>query len=131
MWLFYVITFITFIVVVWIACRFIKNKKDSEIVDTIYYKVSDISGNESIIHDSGIKPSEIVPNSKVIFQLLKEEYHDGVSRKNDYPYSLKIGYNPKNLFEAQIQKIDEEDILYKIEFEFPNTNPFYKKQKTD
>jgi hypothetical protein len=131
MWLFYIITFITFIAVVWITCRFIKNKKDSEKADTIYYKVFDISGNDSIIHDSGIKPSEMIfPSQKVVIQLLKEEYHNGEIRKNDYPYSLKIGYNPKNLFEIQIQKIEEEELLYKIEFNLTE-NPFYQKQKTD
>lgn len=131
MWLFYLITFITFIVLVWFACKLIQNKKDSEKHDTIYYQVFDISGNESIIHDSGIKPSETIPSSKITLQLLKEEYHNGELKKNDYPYSLKIGYNPKNLFNLEIQKITEDELLYKIECNFPKDNPFYQKLKND
>lgn len=124
MWIFYLIVLIIFIIVVWKITKYIKTKNYPK-EDVFYYKVTTISGNQSIIHNSGIKPSEIKEKS-IFFSILKNEYNNGEVQNISDPYKIEIGYHPKNLFNAKIISIKEEKLLYKIEVEPPKLNPFIK-----
>jgi len=130
-WLFYIITTFVFIIIVWIICKYIKNNKNHLNENTFYYTVKDVEGNLSIIHDSGIRPSETKPGSTIILSILKNEYHNGAISNILYPKEIKLGYNPHNLLKSNILEIEEEDLLYKIKVSSPLDNTLYTKLKTE
>ena len=42
-------------------------------IDSFYYLAVDNTGNKSIIHDSGIRPSKTQPGSVITLQILKRD----------------------------------------------------------
>lgn len=139
MWLAYFIVLCVFIIIIWKITVYIK-KINLPKEDTFYYRVTDVLGNQSIIHNSGIKPSEVgistnsTTGNAVVFSILKNEYNDGIVKNISKPYKIEIGYHPRNLFNAEIISIKEEDLLYKIEISPPKQNYFFNlftKEKQD
>lgn len=64
--------------------------------DTIYYKITDVNGNVSSIHDSGIKPSLSKNNVKI--PVLKIEYNENQVKKIDTPVLIEYG---KQIFDLK------------------------------
>ena len=65
--------------------------------DTLYFKTIDAFGNVSAIHDSGIKPSDNLQNDKILMNVVKYEYVDGVEKVLGKPVEIAIGQNIYNL----------------------------------
>lgn len=61
--------------------------------DTLYFKVTDEAGVTSMIHDSGIKPSELKKyvHDRVPIFISKNEYNEGEEKKIGLPKEIKIG----------------------------------------
>lgn len=76
--------------------------------DTIYFKLTDRTGNKSMIHDSGIKPSLLKGIDKITMKVVKYEYNDGIESLLDKPVEIAIGQNIFNL--AKIIKLGGDDI---------------------
>ena len=72
-------------------------KPPTPLEDAIYYQVTDIDGNKSIIHDSGIKPSKYPPGSNFNLQILKREINNSQETILNTPDYLHLGHSPKNL----------------------------------
>lgn len=125
---FYVFGLFLFAIIIWITVKYIK-KQHYPPTDSFYYRIEDLKGNKSIIHNSGIKPSETVPGSVITFSILKISYNDGKSFVCEMPRSLWIGYHPKELFIVPITQVIESDDIYKIETKCPIDNPLYQKVK--
>jgi hypothetical protein len=84
--------------------------------DTIYYKITDISGNTSSIHDSGIKPSKI--SEKVKIPVLKIEYNETQVKKIDNPVLIEHGrqiFDLKNKIKITPEIIEDKGDFYLIE----------------
>lgn len=127
---FYVFGLVLFGIVLWILVKYIK-KQHYPPTDAFYYQVEDEDGRKSIIHLSGIKPSETIPETPIIFSILKISYNDGRSIVCSTPKNLWIGYHPKELFKVPISQIIESDDIYKIETICPIDNPLYQKVKIE
>lgn len=65
--------------------------------DTIYYKITDINGNVSSIHDSGIKPSKLSEKIAKI-PVLKTEYNENQVKKIENPMLIEYG---KQIFDLK------------------------------
>lgn len=59
--------------------------------DTLYFRVTDENGVTSMIHDSGIKPSESKKFDHVPFFISKREYNEGEEKTIGLPKKLEIG----------------------------------------
>lgn len=118
MWFVYVIILILFIIVVWKIVKMIKNKPlpppTNEDGETLYYRVTDVYGHQSIIHDSGIKHSLLGKCSDVFFTVLKNEYNDGKITNLSLPKKIELGYNPKKLYNILFETIKEEKSHFTI-----------------
>lgn len=119
MWFVYVVVLCLFLIVVWKIVTFINKNKPlppptAEDGETLYYQVTDVNNNSSIIHDSGIKHSTLEKCSNVSFTVLKNEYNDGKINNISLPKQIKVGYNPKKLYNIPFDSIKEEDLFYSI-----------------
>nr|QBK85723.1 MAG: uncharacterized protein LCMAC101_03180 [Marseillevirus LCMAC101] len=90
--------------------------------DTIYYQVTDVDGNKSIIHDSGIKPSEHPSGSNISLQILKREVNNGVEINLTTPDFLYIGHSPKGLtykLGVDPNHLNDDELYYTLSIDVP------------
>lgn len=127
---FYIFGLVLFGIILWILVKYIR-KQHYPPTDAFYYQVEDEDGRKSIIHLSGIKPSETIPGSIITFSQLKVSYNDGKTLMCHTPKKLWIGYHSKELFEVPISQIIESDDMYKMEVKCPMNNPLYQKVKVE
>jgi len=85
--------------------------------DTLYFKTIDSFGNVSAIHDSGIKPSNNLQNDKILMNVVKYEYVDGVEKILGKPVEIAVGQNIYNLvtnIKLDPSKVQEKKGYYSI-----------------
>lgn len=85
--------------------------------DTLYFKVTDEVGVTSMIHDSGIKPSELKKsnNSHVLIFISKHEYNEGEEKKIGLPKEIKIGtqiFDLKNVVSVKKHQVADKGDHY-------------------
>nr|QBK84762.1 MAG: uncharacterized protein LCDPAC01_02430 [Pithovirus LCDPAC01] len=120
-WLFYLIAVLISVILLYLLAKSILNISYTPPEDTFYYKITDEEGNESIIHDSGIKPSETPPGSYTNIQILKKEINNGVSQNLARPEIIKLGMHPKNLeWRLTPKNIIEDDLYYIVTILIPD-----------
>lgn len=78
--------------------------------DTLYFKVTDEVGVTSMIHDSGIKPSELKKSvyDRVPIFISKHEYNEGEEKKIGLPKEIKIGtqiFDLKNVVSVEKHQV--------------------------
>ena len=78
--------------------------------DTLYFKVTDENGVTSMIHDSGIKPSELKKSTsdRVPIFISKLEYNEAEEKKIGLPKEIKIGtqiFDLKNVVSVEKNKV--------------------------
>ena len=130
-WLFYFIGVALVLIVIWLIVKYITSSPLSR-EDTFYYMVTDITGKESFIHDSGIRPSQTKPGEELTLQILKIEVNDGSENDISIPSIIKLGMNSKDLrwkINLSDGNIKEEDNYYLVNFNSPKDNPFYGKKQ--
>ena len=59
--------------------------------DTIYYRVTDVNGVISAVHDSGVKPSSLKKGDEFTINVLKEEYDNEKKVKIGIPNTIEYG----------------------------------------
>jgi len=85
--------------------------------DTLYFKVTDENGVTSMIHDSGIKPSELKKsdNSHIPIFISKHEYNEGEEKKIGLPREIKIGtqiFDLKNVVVVEKHQVSDKGDHY-------------------
>ena len=124
MWIFYLVAILTISAVIWGLYKYMY-KTSQPPIDSFYYLAVDNTGNKSIIHDSGIRPSKTQPGSVITLQILKREYNDGKPNDLTFPSAIKLGMNPKELeWSYQPQNIQDHGEYYAVDIMSPE-NPFY------
>jgi hypothetical protein len=124
-WIWFVVAVVFFLIVIYFIVRYIRRQYPPE--DTYYFSIEDEDGNRSIIHDSGIRPSQTSPGIRISLQILKTEYSEGKKTKIGTPKYIHLGMNKYNLYRTEILSISDEGEYYTIEIEAPSFNPFYGK----
>ena len=122
-WFCYFVGIAILLLLVCYVCNWIKNKHPSSPEDTIYYQVTDVDGNKSIIHDSGVKPSENPIGSSFNLQILKTEINDGKTIDLSTPDFLHIGHSPKSLTHklgVDPDHLNDEGLYYTLSIEVPD-----------
>nr|QBK86374.1 MAG: uncharacterized protein LCMAC102_01690 [Marseillevirus LCMAC102] len=120
-WLFYLIAVLISVILLYLLAKSILNISRPPPEDTFYYKITDEEGIESIIHDSGIKPSETPPGSYTNIQILKKEINNGVSQNLAWPEIIKLGMHPKHLeWKLTPKNIIEDDLYYIVTILIPD-----------
>ena len=123
-WFFYLISLGIIVIMIWIIVKYIRNywvPND----DSFYLLTVDELGRESLIHDSGIRPSKIPPGDIVSVQILKKEYKDGKANDVFKPDHLKMGLNPQNLkWTVYPEDIVEEDTHYTVKIKIPDNSMY-------
>lgn len=85
--------------------------------DTLYFKVTDEVGVTSMIHDSGIKPSELKKSiyDRVPIFISKHEYNEGEEKKIGLPKEIKIGtqiFDLKNVVSVEKHQVADKGDHY-------------------
>lgn len=85
--------------------------------DTLYFKVTDEVGVTSMIHDSGIKPSELKKskNSHIPIFISKHEYNEGQEKKVRLPKKIEIGtqiFDLKNVVSVEKHQVSDKGDHY-------------------
>ena len=118
-WFFYLIGVGIALIVIWCIVRYIKSVNVPQ-DDSFYFVSIDKNGDESFIHDSGVRPSKTPSGNTITLQILKEEYNNGEKNIVKTPYSVKLGMNPKDLkWKVYPTNIKEEDVYYLIDITIP------------
>ena len=121
-WFCYLVGIAILLLLVYYVCKWIKNKHPTP-EDTIYYQVTDVDGNKSIIHDSGVRPSMNPIGSSFNLQILKSEINNGDTIEISTPDFLDIGHSPKNLtykLAVDPDHLNDEGLYYTLSIEIPD-----------
>ncbi len=120
-WFCYLIGIAVFLLLIYYVTRWMKQQPLLP-EDTIYYQVIDDTGQKSIIHDSGIKPSNRSPGSVFTIQILKNETNNGQDIHIGMPTKILLGHSPKNLsylLSVNQNNLNEEELYYTLSIEVP------------
>ena len=121
-WFCYLIGVAIFLLLVYYVTKWMKSQPPLP-EDTIYYQVTDVDGNKSIIHDSGIKPSENPPGSNISLQILKREVNNGVEKNLTTPDYLYMGHSPKGLMYklgVDSNYLTDDGLYYTLSLDIPD-----------
>lgn len=121
-WFCYFVGIAVLLLLVYYVTKWIKNKHPS-LEDTIYYQVTDMDGNKSIIHDSGVKPSENPIGSSFNLQILKQEINNEKENNLSTPDFLNLGHTPKSLtYKLGVDPyyLNDEGLYYTLLIEIPD-----------
>jgi len=112
------------LIIIWCIAKYVKNSNLPQ-DDSFYYLTVDELGKESLIHDSGIRPSKTGPGNVINLQILKKDYIDGKPMEVSRPVYLKMGINPRELkWKVYPENVIEEDVNYIVSIKIPD-NPIF------
>lgn len=95
----------------------IDNFKPGVIHDTLYYRITDVSGTVGSIHDSGIKPSKNKHKHNLVIRATIHEFNDGIETILNLPQKIEVGQSfseLKNIITLDPSNIQNHKTHYSI-----------------